>query len=379
MKYILLPFFLLNCITIFGQGHLITEFHYDDVYSSPQDSFEFVEVYIPNPQPANLAEYKVILYQGSDSGIPNYPQAGEVFRHMGLDQFHLMGTTPNGAYYVVEFPDTTYFGQTFGGIENGPDGIAFTGPSDVVYKFLSYEGSFAAINGPANGMTSDEITNGNGSSGSPVQENNSTPTTNSLQQNGFDAWTYNVPFSLAAENTSHSGTGFPGNLPVELIDFNVSKHERGSRISWSTATEINNARFELYHSMDGIHFDLLKTIQGSINSSMLRSYQQFHRNLSNGIHYYKLKQIDLDGTTEELGIKSIILDNDQEVSLFPSNTQSELFLKHAKLYEPYTIYDSTGKMVGQGKWNGSHIEVHELFQGLYFMMINDKRLVFNKN
>ncbi len=201
----LLFLFCLGCLSIStqAQGPLITEFHYDDSYMSPQDSFEFVEVYLPDPQPANLDEYHITLYQGSTIG--GIATAGEIHRQKRLGEFILFGDTPNGAYYVVEFPDTFYLGSIFGGIENGPDeGICFSGPGGEVYEFLSYAGTVTAIEGPAIGLMSGQITSGNGSSGSPVQENNSTSTTRSLQQNGFGAWTYNVPFTLAAENMSNS-------------------------------------------------------------------------------------------------------------------------------------------------------------------------------
>src|SRR5262249_12095034 len=44
------------------------------------------------------------------------------------------------------------------GIQNGsPDGLALVGPGNNVIQYLSYEGTFAATNGPASGQTSTDI------------------------------------------------------------------------------------------------------------------------------------------------------------------------------------------------------------------------------
>ena len=360
----------------FAQGPLITEFHYDD--SSPQDSFEFVEVYLPDPQPANLSHYKITLYQGSS--VPPIAEIGDIHRFRTLADNCMTGDTPNGMYYVVEFPDTMYLGFVFGGIENGPDAIAFSGPGDVVYKFLSYSApsGITATEGPAMGMTSTPITNGNGSSGSPVQENNSTSTTRSLQQNGFDAWTYNVPFSLAAENVSNSETGFSGNVPVELMYYNARAKQNSAKLDWATASEVNNSRFEIFHSRDGKNFTMKKLIPGAGNSAYQVTYQHEDKNLASGVHYYELRQIDLDGTIENLGIRAVTISGGSHGSLYPSNVKTIVTMKNVELDQFYGIYTSNGQLISEGKLTTDQIDVSNLNTGLYFVRINSEVLRFNK-
>jgi len=66
-------------LSLSGQQPFISEFHYDDSYSQPQDSFEFVEVYLPDPQPANLNEYHITLYQGQ--ALPSLDvEVGDIHR-----------------------------------------------------------------------------------------------------------------------------------------------------------------------------------------------------------------------------------------------------------------------------------------------------------
>ena len=79
--------------------------------------------------------------------------------------------------------------------KNGaPDGLALIGPSGVI-EFISYEGSFTATNGPANGVTSTDV----------GSETSSTPIGQSLQLTGTG--------SMAADFTwSGPSAESPGNL-----------------------------------------------------------------------------------------------------------------------------------------------------------------------
>lgn len=113
----------------------INEFHYDNTGA---DSNEFIE--IAGAAGTDLTGYSIVLYNGN--GGTSY------------NTTNLSGTIPdqsNGFGTVaVDYPSN--------GIQNGaPDGIALVDNNNDVVQFLSYEGSFTATNGPANGMTSVDI------------------------------------------------------------------------------------------------------------------------------------------------------------------------------------------------------------------------------
>lgn len=112
----------------------ISEFHYDN---SGADVNEFVE--ITGPAGIDLSCFQIILYNGS---------TGQVYNTVTLS-----GTIDDEGcgYGAVAF--------FISGIQNGaPDGIVlYNQCSGTVIQFLSYEGSFTAVNGPANGMSSVDI------------------------------------------------------------------------------------------------------------------------------------------------------------------------------------------------------------------------------
>jgi len=112
-----------------GSRVFINEFHYDNP-GSP-DTGELIE--IANPCGNNLNGYSVVLYNGSTGA-----QYGTTLMLPGgTDQFQVLSPTS---------------------IQNGaPDGMALVDPDGNVIEFLSYEGSFTANGGPADGMTSIDI------------------------------------------------------------------------------------------------------------------------------------------------------------------------------------------------------------------------------
>jgi endonuclease I len=133
-----------------GGAVWINEVHYDNVGA---DTGEFVEV--AGAAGASLSGWTLILYNGS-GGAP-------------YATINLSGVLPD------EGSGWGAVGFSYAGIQNGPDGVALVDASGVVVEFLSYEGSFTAVGGAANGMTSTQL---------PVSESGSTPAGDSLQRTG---------------------------------------------------------------------------------------------------------------------------------------------------------------------------------------------------
>src|SRR6185436_15716445 len=98
---------------------------------------EFIEV--AGTAGINLTGYSLILYNGADGASYN--------------TLALSGVIPNQSNGY----GTLSFAYPVNGIQNGsPDGIALVNGL-LVIEFISYEGTFIATNGPANGMSSTNI------------------------------------------------------------------------------------------------------------------------------------------------------------------------------------------------------------------------------
>ncbi len=149
-------FFITFCLVQvgWGQNAWINEIHYDN---SGGDTGEGVEVVIQTPSNYTLSDFTVTLYNGSNGTPYSSLQT--------LDSF-TSGNTENGF--------TLYY-KMIAGIQNGaPDGLALDYDGTLI-QFLSYEGSFTASGGAADGESSTDI---------GVTETSSTSTGKSLQLTG---------------------------------------------------------------------------------------------------------------------------------------------------------------------------------------------------
>ena len=109
-------------------------------------------------------------------------------------------------------------------------------------------------------------------------------------------------------------------LPVSLLYFNAAAYHERVRLTWATAMEQNNHRFEIEHSTDGNHYTLLHTVSGAGNSTTPQPYQVFHDNPAVGVNYYRLKQFDLDGRMTIHGVRLVHwkAENVFTVSVYPN-------------------------------------------------------------
>lgn len=87
-----------------------------------------------------------------------------------------------------------------------------------------------------------------------------------------------------------------GTLPVELVSFTATAESNSSLIKWVTAEERNSAFFEIEHSITGRAWHKVGEYAGKGESNEPASYQWIHDSPANGMNYYRLKMIDLDGT-----------------------------------------------------------------------------------
>jgi hypothetical protein len=89
-------------------------------------------------------------------------------------------------------------------------------------------------------------------------------------------------------------------LPVELVDFTATVDGSGVQLRWTTTRETNNAGFRVQHETTrgwrAIGFVESKAAEGT--TSETQSYRfSAERDLTPGTHRFRLKQVDLDGTT----------------------------------------------------------------------------------
>lgn len=113
-------------------------------------------------------------------------------------------------------------------------------------------------------------------------------------------------------------------LPVELLDFTAKKEDRNSRLNWQTATEINNEYFDIEWSKDGISFKNIGNVSGAGTTTIEQEYTFLHEEPVIGVNYYRLKQVDFDGTFEYTDIATVVFSENQDnnIVISPNPTKN---------------------------------------------------------
>ena len=94
-------------------------------------------------------------------------------------------------------------------------------------------------------------------------------------------------------------------IPVELTTFTAASNGKEVILNWSTATEVNNQGFEVQRSRDGSEFLTVEFIEGNGTTTEQQNYTYIDRNLENGKYYYRLKQVDFDGSYEYSSVAEV--------------------------------------------------------------------------
>ncbi|TVT39095.1 T9SS type A sorting domain-containing protein [Hymenobacter setariae] len=112
---------------------------------------------------------------------------------------------------------------------------------------------------------------------------NGTKRGTTVSDNGYSLYEFQV-----------NGTLQP--LPVTLTSFSVAVQGAGVVANWATASEQHNAGFEVQRSADGASFTTLATVAGMGTTQSAHTYSYFDAAPLRTTSYYRLKQLDLDGT-----------------------------------------------------------------------------------
>jgi hypothetical protein len=85
-------------------------------------------------------------------------------------------------------------------------------------------------------------------------------------------------------------------LPVELTTFDGRADGRSVRLTWTTASEAQNAGFEVQHAV-GDRFEPVGFVEGSGTTQQSHTYAFTVPDLAPGAHRFRLRQLDTDGST----------------------------------------------------------------------------------
>ena len=140
-------------------------------------------------------------------------------------------------------------------------------------------------------------------------------------------------------------------IPVELVSFSGNCIDRDVKLSWITATETNNQGFEIQRSENGDDFAAIGFVEGNGTTTETHAYSYIDKNLNSGKYYYRLKQVDFDGTYEYSNVVEVIVNVPSIFSLeqnYPNPFNPATTINYSipeKSYVTLKIYDILGSEI----------------------------------
>jgi hypothetical protein len=171
-------------------------------------------------------------------------------------------------------------------------------------------------------------------------------------------------------------------LPVELVSFSGTCEGGNIHLTWKTASEFNSSHFDVEKSRDGENWQLLTLVPSAGSSNELLTYHTVDQNATDGNNYYRLRQVDIDGTEkfyDPINVSCTEVTPGYFTSFpNPSGTSFQVIVNNKELIGTcvLNIVDATGKVMEQREIvmnDGINMFVinQELTPGIYFMNVSN--------
>lgn len=140
-------------------------------------------------------------------------------------------------------------------------------------------------------------------------------------------------------------------FPVEWLEFEAYPiGPETVQLDWITASELNNARFEIERSVDQLSFEQIGTVEGAGNSQTANVYDFIDTEVRAAVLYYRLRQVDFDGQFSYSEVREVQMGQGLPLgmTLFPNPAAKSIAIQinAEKDYAfDMTILDARGRIV----------------------------------
>lgn len=173
-------------------------------------------------------------------------------------------------------------------------------------------------------------------------------------------------------------------LPVEWLDFVAYQTGDASiTLDWATAIEINNDKFEVEKSLDGMIFGRIGEVKGQGNTSSVTTYDFVDDQVEELVNYYRIKQVDFNGDFSYSNIQEVRMGAGfaYQVEVYPNPAAEYVTVSAtadgAKSFE-LSLVDMAGRVlyfdqvVKIGGSKTEQINVSDLAPGVYMIRLREQ-------
>ncbi|RSK37096.1 T9SS type A sorting domain-containing protein [Hymenobacter metallilatus] len=187
-----------------------------------------------------------------------------------------------------------------------------------------------------------------------------------------------LPASANADQASPTPVSFADTpLPVTLVSFRATVAASDALLTWATAAELRNDRFEVERSNDGRRFERVGTVAGRGTTSQGQQYSFRDAGVARlGQQlYYRLRQVDTDGTSSLSGVQVVAFSDAAasfNVAPNPATDQVTLTLNTPARTYTVVLFDVHGRELRQWQLGGGQqhpLPLSSLPTGVYLLRV----------
>lgn len=163
-------------------------------------------------------------------------------------------------------------------------------------------------------------------------------------------------------------------LPVNNLSFSAILLNGKTQLKWSTESELNNKFFIIERSVNGNIWEGINEIPGAGNSNTINNYFHIDENTPSGTVYYRIKQVDIDGSFSYSSIEIVRNNKNRAINILP-NPSTGFYLIQG-LYKSkdnfIKVYDGNGKVIlsKSTKSDDFKMDLTSFPDGIYYLNVN---------
>ncbi len=161
-------------------------------------------------------------------------------------------------------------------------------------------------------------------------------------------------------------------LPVAYTFFHAEYADNIVQVSWSTENEDKNSHFDVQRSSDGRTFSTIGTVDASVGQGESGDYRFMDNNPLPNISYYRLSQVDKDGTTTHSNMISVITSGRPEITPASFVLYGDIHISHSFAPDKtvgFSVYTLDGRMVAKGLARDGDVIARDLSSGGYLVSL----------
>jgi hypothetical protein len=160
-------------------------------------------------------------------------------------------------------------------------------------------------------------------------------------------------------------------LPVELTRFDATVKGQSVNVSWATASEKNNDHFDIQRSATGGEYNTIGTAKGQGSTTMANNYSFLDSRPLAGASYYRLRQVDTDGTFSFSPVVAVQTGASTKVMLYPNPSANQLILPAGVGMVQYRIFNALGQTLLSGQaTDNDRLDITSLPKGPFFLELS---------